>query len=147
MPCGYVRSTVITSGASTSCRFYRWHDAFQSGGPEALADRPSRPSRVRSRLPAEIREQRAATRQMPASPHNVRMNQTSALVDSAHRPRLAPLTRSANRAGRTPAPSSEDPGMSLHTSLQMLIRRDSERPSLRERAAELSGHRACRHFK
>jgi putative transposase len=37
--------------------FYRWYDAFQRGGPEALADRPSRPSRVWNRLPAEIREQ------------------------------------------------------------------------------------------
>jgi transposase InsO family protein len=37
--------------------FYRWYDAFQCGGPEALADRPSRPSRVWNRLPTEIREQ------------------------------------------------------------------------------------------
>ncbi|MFB0493679.1 putative transposase [Methylobacterium sp. OAE515] len=37
--------------------FYRWYDAFQRGGPEALADRPSRPSRVWNRLPAEVRDQ------------------------------------------------------------------------------------------
>jgi transposase-like protein len=36
--------------------FYRGYDAFQRGGPEALADRPSRPSRVWNRVPAEIRE-------------------------------------------------------------------------------------------
>lgn len=37
--------------------FYCWYDAFQSGGPEALADRPPRPSWVWSRLPTEIRKQ------------------------------------------------------------------------------------------
>ena len=28
--------------------FYRWYDRHQRGGPEALADRPSRPDRVRN---------------------------------------------------------------------------------------------------
>lgn len=37
--------------------FYRWYDLHQTGGPEALKDRPSRPSRVWNRLPEEIREQ------------------------------------------------------------------------------------------
>ena len=41
----------------TRASFYRWYDAFQRGGPEALADRPSRPSRVWNRLPAEVRDQ------------------------------------------------------------------------------------------
>ena len=40
--------------------FYHWYDAFQRGGPEALADRPSRPSRVWNRLPAEVRDQSVA---------------------------------------------------------------------------------------
>jgi transposase-like protein len=35
--------------------FYRWYDLHQTGGPEALEDRPSRPSRVWNRLPEEIR--------------------------------------------------------------------------------------------
>ena len=35
--------------------FYRWYDLYQSGGPEALEDRPSRPSRVWNRIPDEIR--------------------------------------------------------------------------------------------
>jgi len=26
--------------------FYRWYDQYRTGGPEALEDRPSRPSRV-----------------------------------------------------------------------------------------------------
>jgi hypothetical protein len=29
---------------------------YQTGGPEALADRPSRPSRVWNRIPDEVRE-------------------------------------------------------------------------------------------
>jgi len=29
--------------------FYRWYDRFRTGGPEALADRPSRPDRVAAR--------------------------------------------------------------------------------------------------
>src|SRR3712207_8114615 len=37
--------------------FYRWYDLYQTGGPEALADRPSRPSRVGNRIPDEIRSQ------------------------------------------------------------------------------------------
>jgi transposase InsO family protein len=31
--------------------FYRWYDRYQRGGPEALADRPSRPDRVWNRIP------------------------------------------------------------------------------------------------
>ena len=37
--------------------FYRWYDLYQTGGPEALEDLPSRPSRVWNRIPAEIRSQ------------------------------------------------------------------------------------------
>jgi putative transposase len=37
--------------------FYRWYDRYQRGGPEALADRPSRPDRVWNRIPEEIRAQ------------------------------------------------------------------------------------------
>jgi putative transposase len=33
----------------------RWYDRYQRGGPEALADRPSRPDRVWTRIPDEIR--------------------------------------------------------------------------------------------
>ncbi len=36
--------------------FYRWYDLYQTGGVEALKDRPSRPSRVWNRIPNEVRE-------------------------------------------------------------------------------------------
>ena len=37
--------------------FYRWYDRYQTGGLEALADKPSRPSRVWNRIPDEIRDE------------------------------------------------------------------------------------------
>jgi putative transposase len=37
--------------------FYRWYDRYRRGGPEALADRPSRPDRVWNRIPEAIRGQ------------------------------------------------------------------------------------------
>lgn len=37
--------------------FYRWYDRHQRGGPEALADRPSRPERVWNRIAEATREQ------------------------------------------------------------------------------------------
>jgi len=35
--------------------FYRWYDQYQTGGPEALEDRPARPSRVWNRIPDDVR--------------------------------------------------------------------------------------------
>ena len=35
--------------------FYRWYDLYQTGGPEALEDRPARPSRVWNRIPDDVR--------------------------------------------------------------------------------------------
>ena len=37
--------------------FYRWYDRYLDGGPEALADRPSAPSRVWNRIPPDIHDQ------------------------------------------------------------------------------------------
>ena len=37
--------------------FYRWYDRYLEGGPEALADRPSTPSRVWNRIPDAIHDQ------------------------------------------------------------------------------------------
>jgi putative transposase len=37
--------------------FYRWYDRYLDGGPEALEDRPSAPSRVWNRIPADIHDQ------------------------------------------------------------------------------------------
>ncbi len=36
--------------------FYCWYDRFQTNGPEALADRPSRPDRVWNRIPDAVRQ-------------------------------------------------------------------------------------------
>jgi putative transposase len=35
--------------------FYRWYDLHQTGGPEALQDRSSKPNRVWNRIPDEVR--------------------------------------------------------------------------------------------
>ncbi len=37
--------------------FYRWYDRFLEGGPEALEDRPSAPSRVWNRIGNDIQQQ------------------------------------------------------------------------------------------
>ncbi|SER15712.1 Homeodomain-like domain-containing protein [Sphingobium sp. YR768] len=37
--------------------FYRWYDRFVEGGPEALVDRPSAPSRVWNRIGDDIQDQ------------------------------------------------------------------------------------------
>ena len=50
------RRTLELLGIARSS-FYRWYDRYQRGGPEALADRPSRPDRVWNRIPDVVREQ------------------------------------------------------------------------------------------
>jgi len=50
------RRTLEILGIARSS-FYRWYDRYQRGGPEALADRPSRPDRVWNRIPDEIRDE------------------------------------------------------------------------------------------
>lgn len=35
--------------------FYRWYEQYRAGGPEALADRPSKPDRVWNRIGDEVR--------------------------------------------------------------------------------------------
>ena len=37
--------------------FHRWYDRYRLGGPEALEDRRSRPSRVWNRIPNSVRQQ------------------------------------------------------------------------------------------
>jgi putative transposase len=51
-----VRRTLKQIGVSRPT-FYRWYDRYQTGGPEALEDRPSRPSRVWNRIPDDTRHQ------------------------------------------------------------------------------------------
>lgn len=41
----------------TRSSFYRWYDRWREGGPEALRDRPSKPSRVWNRIPEAIQNQ------------------------------------------------------------------------------------------
>src|SRR5271166_2612125 len=50
------RRTLERLGIARSS-FYRWYDRHRRGGPEALADRPSRPDRVWNRIPEAIRGQ------------------------------------------------------------------------------------------
>ena len=50
------RRTLEKLGVSRAA-FYRWCDLYQSGGPEALEDRPSRPDRVWNRIPDAVRGQ------------------------------------------------------------------------------------------
>lgn len=49
-----VRRTLAQIGVSRPT-FYRWYDLYLSGGPEALADRSSRPDRVWNRISDDIR--------------------------------------------------------------------------------------------
>jgi transposase-like protein len=49
-----VRRTLEQIGVP-SATFSRWYDQYQTGGPEALEDRPSRPDRVWNRIPDDIR--------------------------------------------------------------------------------------------
>src|SRR5512139_199515 len=51
-----VRRTLEKLGIQPA-RFYRWYDRLQTGGPEALEDKASRPTRVWNRIPDAIREQ------------------------------------------------------------------------------------------
>jgi putative transposase len=51
-----VRKTLEQIGVPRAT-FYRWYEQYQAGGPEALEDRPSHPSRIWNRIPDEIRTQ------------------------------------------------------------------------------------------
>jgi hypothetical protein len=47
-----VRRTLPKLGIQ-SARFYRWYDCLQTGGPEALEGKSTRPNRVWKRIPDE----------------------------------------------------------------------------------------------
>jgi putative transposase len=51
-----VRETLERIGIPRAT-FYRWYDLYQTGGPEALEDRPPQPKRVWNRIPNEVRQQ------------------------------------------------------------------------------------------
>ena len=50
-----VRRTLEQIGVPRAT-FYRWYDRYLEGGPEALEDRPSAPSRVWNRIPDVIHD-------------------------------------------------------------------------------------------
>src|SRR5689334_2689153 len=52
---GLSSSLICVCGARSSATFYRWYDLFTTGGPEAPADRPSRPERSWNRAPDAVR--------------------------------------------------------------------------------------------
>src|SRR5262249_39694007 len=58
--------------------FYHWYDLYRSGGPGALADHPSRPSRVWNRIPDAVREKivRLALDEPTLSPREVSVSFT-----------------------------------------------------------------------
>lgn len=51
-----IKKTLEKLGVSRAT-FYRWCDLYQTGGLEALADKPSRPKRVWNRIPDQIRDE------------------------------------------------------------------------------------------
>src|SRR5215211_5235442 len=50
-----VRRTLEKLGIQLA-KFYRWYDSLRTGGPAALEDKASRPTRVWNRIPDAIRE-------------------------------------------------------------------------------------------
>jgi transposase-like protein len=59
--------------------FCRWYDRYIADGPEALADRPSAPSRVWNRIPAEVHDQisELALQQTEISPRELAVRSTA----------------------------------------------------------------------
>lgn len=53
--------------------FYRWYDRYLEGGPEALADKPSRPNRIWNRIPTNVHDQiiKMALEQSELSPREL----------------------------------------------------------------------------
>ena len=69
--------------------FYHWYDRLSDGGPEALEDRPSAPSRVWNRIPADIHDQiiELALEQSELSPGNWRRGSPTRSATSCPKPR------------------------------------------------------------
>ena len=68
--------------------FYRWYDLYQTGGLEALEDRPSRPSRVWNRIPDEVREKvlQLALDEPELSPRELSVRFTTSRAPSSRKP-------------------------------------------------------------
>ena len=70
--------------------FYRWYDRFLEGGPEALADRPSAPSRGWNRIGDDIQQQivEMALEETDLSPANWRCASPTRSATSCPKPRF-----------------------------------------------------------
>ena len=70
--------------------FYRWYDQYRTGGPEALEDRSSQPSRVWNRIPEEIRSRiiDLALEQTELSPRELAVRFTAPRATSCPKPRF-----------------------------------------------------------
>ena len=51
-----VKRTLAQLGIARTT-FYRWYERYQTGGPDTLQDRSSRPGRVWNRIPDDVRKQ------------------------------------------------------------------------------------------
>jgi len=83
-----VRRTLEKLGIARAT-FYHWYDLYRSGGPEALADRRSRPSRVWNRIPDAMREKivRLALDEPTLSPREVKCQYALPTARSTSSPR------------------------------------------------------------
>ena len=70
--------------------FYRWYDRYLKGGPEALEDRPSAPSRVWNRIPPNIHDQiiELALEQSELSPRSWPCGLPTSSATSSPKPRF-----------------------------------------------------------
>ena len=70
--------------------FYRWYDRFLEGGPEALEDRPSAPTRVWNRIGDDIQDQivETALEYSELSPANSRCASPTRRATSCPKPRF-----------------------------------------------------------
>jgi putative transposase len=75
--------------------FYRWYDRYLEGGPEALEDRPSAPSRVWNRIGADIQDQiiEMALDYSELSPANWRCASPTRSATSCRKPRFTACSR------------------------------------------------------
>jgi hypothetical protein len=75
--------------------FYRWYDRYLEGGPEALEDRPSAPSRVWNRIGDDIQDQiiELALEQSELSPRELAVRFTDESATSCRKPRFTACSR------------------------------------------------------
>ena len=96
--------------------FCRWYDRYLDGGPEALADRPSAPSRVWNRIPSYIHDQiiEMALEQSELSPRELAVRFTA-----LHTPNDMPPPLWAVRSSKL----SPDPSLNRMAALPLSLAR------------------------